>query len=180
MSVATGPMSQSDFLEWEARQEARFEFDSFAPRAMTGGSQAHDRIRGNIFASLHRQLKGRPCRPTIDVRVVCPNGAVRYPDVAVDCGGFVPSGLDLVDPRLVVEVLSPSTQAVDYILKAADYGSVAGIAAYLIVDPNRTFVDLLLREDAKLRPAANVQSESDVVSIEALGVSLTLAEIYEG
>jgi Uma2 family endonuclease len=172
-------MTQAEFLDWEAVQSQRYEYDRGVIRAMTGGTQAHDRVRGAIFAQLHLQLRGKPCRVHLDVRVSCPNGSVRYPDVAVDCGPFVPKALDLAAPRLVVEVLSPSTQATDYIQKTEDYGSVSSIDTYWIASADEPRIDIIERVDGRLKLVGTVEGAEAKVEASALGVSLTLADIYD-
>ncbi len=127
-----GPVDAGGFPDMEAAQPTRFELANGVVRAMTGGTQQHDRLRGAVFAALHRQLRGKPCRASLDVRIACPNGNVRYPDVAIDFGPFDPKGLNLREPRLVVEVLSPSTTATHYLVKTEDYSSVPSIAQYWI------------------------------------------------
>ncbi len=86
MSVALRkPMTMAEFLEWEERQEVRYEFDGFGPVAMTGGTFAHERIGGNIRAELHNRLRGPRCvavGPTLTIEVA---GRIRYPDAFVLC-----------------------------------------------------------------------------------------------
>jgi Uma2 family endonuclease len=179
MSATAKPlMTQADFLAWEALQPQRHEFDRGVIRAMTGGTQAHDRVRMNIAAALHSQLRGKPCRASLDVRVACPNGNVRYPDVAVDCGPYDPKALSLADPRLVAEVLSPSTQGTDYIAKTEDYSSLPGIEISLIVSTDEPRVDVLRRVDGRLRLAETVEGLEGAIAAESLGVTLAMGEIF--
>jgi Uma2 family endonuclease len=178
-SLALDPLTQEAFLTWEAEQPARFEFAHGVIRAMTGGTQQHDRLRGAIFAALHRQLRGKPCRASLDVRIACPNGNVRYPDVAIDCGPFDPKGINLREPRLVVEVLSPSTTATDYLVKTEDYSSVPSIAQYWIASQEEPRIDVLMRKDGKLTLAASHSQSDAVLAIDDIGISMTLAEIYQ-
>jgi Uma2 family endonuclease len=172
-------MTQAEFLDWEAEQATRYEYDRGVVRAMTGGTQAHDRVRGAIFASLRTQLRGTPCRAHLDVRVVCRNSNVRYPDAAVDCGPYNPKGLDLTEPRLVVEVLSPSTQATDYMVKTEDYGSVESITAYWIVSAEEPRIDVISRIDGKLKLTATIEGRESEISAKDLGVTLKFSDIFE-
>ncbi|MCU0831013.1 MAG: Uma2 family endonuclease [Rhizobiaceae bacterium] len=171
-------MTQAEFLEWEERQPERHEYDRGVIRAMTGGTLAHDRVRLNIASSLHRQLGGKPCRAHLNVRVVCPNGNVRYPDVAVDCGPYDPKALALSAPALVVEVLSPSTQATDYIVKVEDYGSVETIQTYWLASADEPRIDVIERVGGRLKLIATIEGLDAGVSAPDLGVALAFAEIY--
>jgi Uma2 family endonuclease len=172
-------MTQADFLAWEAAQPLRHEYDRGVIRAMTGGTQAHDRVRLNIASALHSQLRGKPCRAHLDVRIACPNGNVRYPDVAVDCAPYDPKALALADPRLVVEVLSPSTQATDYMVKTEDYGSVPGIGIYWIVSADEPRVDVIERVDGRLKLVATLEGRDAVLNAPALDLSIRMADLYD-
>jgi hypothetical protein len=82
------------------------------PIAMVRARRAHDRVVVNAIRSPGNQLDGNPCQPFSDDSAVCiPNGNTRRPDVGVDCGQFDPDALAVGSPRLVLEVLSPTTRA---------------------------------------------------------------------
>jgi Uma2 family endonuclease len=171
-------MSLEEFLVWEERQEERYEYDNGVITMMTGSRVAHDLVRGAVFASLFRQLRGKPCRPHMDVKIVCPSGAARYPDVSVDCGPLDNDARRQSQPSVVVEVLSPSTRSVDYLKKSRDYGSVPSIETYLIVDPDEPRVDVLRRVDGILDVEAQLTERADAIDLPSIGATLALADIY--
>ena len=171
-------MSLDEFLAWEEGQEARFEFVDGNVFLMSGGTDAHDAVRGNVFATLRSKLAGGACRARLDLKLVCPNGRSRYPDVAVVCGPRDPKATRLTDPVVLVEVLSPSTRATDYMVKSTDYGSVVSVAVYLIVDPNDHRVDVLRRVDGVFEPQPQLEGLEARIELPEIGVELTLAEIY--
>jgi Uma2 family endonuclease len=177
----TKPMTLAQFLDWEERQEVRHEFADGAVTMMSGGTDAHDEVRGAIHATLRAKLRTKesPCRARLDLKLVCPNGRSRYPDVAVICGPRDPKATRLTDPVVLVEVLSPSTRATDYMVKSVDYASVASVAVYLIVDPDEPRIDVLRRDDGALRPQMQLDSLNAVIDLPEIGVALTLAEIYD-
>jgi Uma2 family endonuclease len=178
-NLALKPMTHEAFLDWEATQERRFEFADGQPVAMAGGTQRHDSVRGAIYASLLRALGGRgPCRAFLDVKVVCPNGSVRYPDVAVDCGPRDPNATQLGAPSVVIEVLSPSTRSTDYLRKPRDYGSVESVEVYLIVDPDTVRIDVLRRTAEGLELVEEVDDVTASIALGSTGVALALADIY--
>jgi Uma2 family endonuclease len=177
-AIAQKFMTQAEFLEWEAKQPERYEYDRGVIRAMTGGTMAHDQIRGAIIAGLRNEMRGKPCRTYIDIRVVCPSGNVRYPDAAVDCGPYNPKGLNLTDPKLVVEVLSPSTQATDYLVKSEDYGSFASITSYWIVWTDEPRIDVLNRVDGELKLTSIVEGLDKEIEEVGLGLKLKLSDIF--
>ena len=172
------PMSLTQFLDWEERQSARHEFVDGAVVMMAGGTAAHDSIRLAIASTLRAKLAGGRCRVHLDLKLVCPNGRSRYPDVAVVCGPPDPKATQLADPVVLVEVLSPSTRASDYIVKSADYGSVPSVAVYLLVDPDERHIDVVRRIGGALLPPEDESPPGAVIDLPEIGVTLTLAEIY--
>src|ERR1700761_952290 len=108
-SAALQRMTLEQFLTWEERQALRYEFDGWQPVAMTGGTDRHEAIGGNLRMLLQQQLRGKPCRvrgPTLKVEVM---GHIRYPDAFVFCSQVAGSETVIRDPVVVFEVLSPST-----------------------------------------------------------------------
>ncbi len=108
-------------IEWKARQQLRHEFVDGAPRAMTGGTAAHDMVANRLRAALAGALAGRPCRVHgPDMKVATGNGNARYPDALIDCGRFAPSAVLAGEPVAVFEVLSRSTAPFDQSFKLRD------------------------------------------------------------
>src|SRR5260370_29622776 len=116
-----------EFFAWQEGQSERYELvDGFPMRMMAGAKNVHDDIVVNVLAELRNQLRGGGCRPfTSDGSVETKPGQIRRPDVGVDCGRRVPNATMATTPRLVVEVLYPSTQHSD------TYGSVV---VYKLID----------------------------------------------
>jgi len=171
-------MSLDEFLAWEEHEDSRFEFVDGDVFLMAGGTEAHDTVRLSIASTLRGKLSPGPCRAQLDLKLVCPNGRSRYPDVAVVCGPRDPKATRLTDPVALVEVLSPSTRATDYLVKSTDYGSVASVAVYLIVDPNEHRVDVLRRVDGVFEPQPQFEGLEARIELPEIGIELTLAEIY--
>jgi Uma2 family endonuclease len=120
-------LTAAEYLAFERASPERHEYVDGQVYAMAGASEAHNVIAGNLFAALHAQLRGRPCRVYMaDMRVkVSPTGRYSYPDVAALRGepAFEDADLDtLLNPSTIVEVLSRSTERSDRGDKFADYG----------------------------------------------------------
>lgn len=118
-----------EFLEIDFGQDGRFELEDGVIYAMTGGSPAHARVQANILAFLHRQLRGSGCRPYgPDMPLRTMAHTIRYPDVTVYCGNpghqEAPERKLLFNPKVVIEVLSPSTSDFDESHKFEEYQSV--------------------------------------------------------
>ena len=178
-------MSEAEFLAWQEKQDQLYELVDGFPvlhvKMMTGASQAHDRITVNIIASLHRQLRGGACRPTTDdLAVRMPSGNVRRPDVTVECGAADRREQTVSEPRVVVEVLSPSTMSFDRIRKLPEYQMVATLMHIVLVDTEAPRIDLYSRT-----PDGNWQrfphsGLHGSVALSAIGATLALADVFEG
>ncbi len=107
-------MTPEEFFAWQLHQDERYELVDGIPvlrhRMMTGSSAQHDQATVNIIASLHMQLRGSGCRPTTaDIAIRTGIRGLRRPDVTVECAELVRDTYEAREPRLVVEVASPST-----------------------------------------------------------------------
>jgi Uma2 family endonuclease len=142
MSVAVKEkMSADEFLVWAEAQEGRWELQDGAPVAMSPERVAHGRTKSEVFRSLSAAI-GRaslPCEALPDgagVRIA--DGTVFEPDALVYCGPRLPpDAIEVPNPVIVVEVLSPSTAARDHGVKLIGYFSLPSIAHYLVLDPER-------------------------------------------
>jgi Uma2 family endonuclease len=176
-------MTFDAFLDWECHQQRKHEFLDGVPVAMAGGSEAHNIIQGNVFAGSLTKLRGGPCRPfpsDMLVRTGTDNG--RYPDVTIDCGPRDPSNRVAPNPAAVFEVLSPTTQREDRTLKLADYNATPSIAHHVLVEPSEPLAHIYDRGphgDFNLRPREVLGLEASV-DLPVVGLTLTMAEIYDG
>ena len=170
------PMSLDEFLVWEQGQELRHEFDGLQPVAMTGGTIAHSVIATNIVVALDPKLR-QSCRAfQSDLKIIV-EGRVRYPDVTVTCAPVADSSDIVPDPVVVFEVLSASKAVVDRGLKVAEYQSTPSIQHYVMVEQTRAEATVLSR-DGDGWTETFIAGLTGVVSLSALGVSLSMAEIY--
>jgi Putative restriction endonuclease len=114
-------MTLAEFLVWEERQELRYEFDGVEPVAMAGGSLAHAAIQRNLALAVGTRLRGKPCQFFgSDLKTQAAENSSRCPDGMVICSGLDPALKIVRNPVVVFEVLSPSTPAVDRIVKARE------------------------------------------------------------
>src|ERR1700731_2457940 len=128
------PMTLTEFLAWEERQELRYEFDGFQPVDMTGGTLAHDRITFNVQKALDARLAGKPCVPYgPNVKILTP-GKVRYPDALVTCTPTSPNPTVIDQPVGVFEVVSEDTARTDRIVKLREYQATPSIQRYIILE----------------------------------------------
>ena len=167
------------FLVWERDQPERWEFVGGQPRAMTGGSEAHDTIGGNIRAFLKFKLKGSDCRAQgPDLKVLTGLGTGRYPDAIINCAPPDPKGDVAQNPVVVFEVLSDSTKAKDFNEKFDEYEATPAIRQYVLVFQDEIRVKVYRREGGALildRVSANLEDRIDLT----VGASLSMSEIYD-
>ncbi|HNK33121.1 MAG TPA: Uma2 family endonuclease, partial [Plasticicumulans sp.] len=134
MSVPATRMSLAAFLDWEATQPERHEYVRGEVFAMTGASDRHNLVAGNLYMLLRTHLRGSPCQVFIsDMKVrVDAADAIFYPDLLVTCSASDRSDrLAKRDPVVIVEVLSPSTAGYDLSAKFAHYRRLASLQEYV-------------------------------------------------
>ena len=175
-------LSPSAFLDWEAAQDERHEYHRGDVFAMAGGTEPHARIIGNLYLALRLALKGRGCTVYTDalrVRVEAED-LFTYPDLSVVCGPgqfYDLKRTTLLDPMLLVEVLSPSTETYDRTTKLRFYRQIPGLATVLLVAQDAPAVDVVARDGDGWRITTESGGE---VTVEALGIRLALADLYDG
>lgn len=177
----TEPMSVEAFFAWQERQSERYELVGGVPvRMMAGARNVHDDIVVNLLAALHAALRGSGRRPfTSDGSVETLPGQVRRPDAGVDGGVRDPSGMKAADPRLVAEVLSPSTRDFDAFEKLSEYKALAGLEHILLIEPNAAEVMLWSREAERAWVKQRVAGLDATVDLTGLGIRLPLADLYD-
>ena len=178
-------MSQDEFFAWQERQDRLYELIDGIPvlplKMMTGASQAHDRVVVNIIRELSNQLRGGPCRPTTDdLAVRIPAGNVRRPDVTVECGQAGRRELAVREPRVVIEVLSPSTMSFDRIRKLPEYQTIASVTHILPVDTEAPRIDLLSRESDGNWVQTKYDGLEAHIDLPAIRARLKLVDVFEG
>jgi len=126
-----------DYLAWEPAQPDRHEFLDGEVFAMAGAEDRHVTVSGNLYIALRQHLSGGPCRTYMsDMRLhVAAANSYFYPDVLVTCSAVdQASTMVKTEPRLLIEVLSPSTAAYDRGLKFSHYRSLASLEEYVLID----------------------------------------------
>jgi Uma2 family endonuclease len=172
-------MSLSEFLEWEERQELRYEFDGVEPVAMTGGSVGHATIQANLAIALGGRLRGTPCRfYGSDLKIQVANDHIRYPDGMVACSPAGRTANLVRDPVVIFEVLSPSSSSQDRIVKAREYQATPSVQRYVMLEQDRIGATVHVR--AQNGWSVLVLMDEDTLAMSEIGLSIPLAEFYEG
>ena len=130
-------MTGAEYLAWEAEQTVRHEFVGSEVFAMAGAEDRHVTVCGNAYMALRQHLAGTPCRTFMsDMRLnVATLGSYFYPDIMVTCSASDrASPLVKSEPKLIIEVLSPSTAAYDRGLKFSHYRNLPSLQEYVLID----------------------------------------------
>lgn len=174
------PITADEFLEMDFGTDRKFELDRGVIRMMTGGSFEHARVSGNIHYALRWKLRGTACQPmNSDMGVRISEDVVRYPDVSVFCGKDRQrdgDAKDFSDPRVIFEVLSPSTTTFDQGTKLAEYQGLASVDTIVFVDPVNRLTRTHQRTGTGWSDTTFAQPHD--VALPALDVTLTEAEIF--
>ena len=173
-----------EYLELDRTSEERLEFWDGEVFCMSGGSEWHYEIESNIHAFLKTSLRTRGCRVlTGNVRIKVPSAPpYRYADASALCGKAEfeeIGGVDaLVNPQLLVEVLSPSTEAYDRGEKFTHYKSIPTLREYLLVSQHHPHVTHLFKDEDGKWIHEDVNDLDSSVQLRSLGCELPMSEIY--
>ena len=177
-------VTPEEYLRRERLAESKSEYLNGEIFAMTGASRQHNRITINISSSLNLQLKGRPCETyAVDMRVkVRASGLYTYPDVAVVCGDpqFEDEYVDtLLNPTLLVEVLSQSTERYDRIAKTSYYRTIDSLAEHLLVAQDEIRLEQYVKRPNRQWLLSEYRELDEVVELTAIGCELRLSDVYD-
>jgi len=172
-----------DYLTLERSASYKSEFHDGQIYAMTGASRKHNLITVNIAGELRSQLKKRPCEAYInDMRVKAAEApSYHYPDITVVCGKpqFEDGQMDtLLNPTLLIEVLSPSTEAYDRGGKFARYRKIPTLREYLLVTQDQPSIERYQRQGEVWILSEAVGLEASI-PLESIDCILSLREVYD-
>jgi Uma2 family endonuclease len=185
MAVHSKPyLTPQEYLAVERAAQERSEYADGVMVGMTGGNRNHNLIVGNVFGELRQQLKGQPCEVyASDLRVrVAETGLYTYPDVVVVRGEprFEDEYVDtLLNPTLIVEVLSPSTESYDRGKKFEHYRTLGSLAEYLLVAQDEPRIERFLRQEGGLWLFGEAAGLDASLLLPSIGCELRLAEVYD-
>lgn len=173
--------TEDEYFEFERTALGRWEYDNGQIRAMAGGTDDHSMISGTVARLLGNTLIPRGCRVYgSDMKVHCGDGYNTFPDVSVVCGSrdYHRGRNDIIlNPVLLVEVLSPSTEAEDRGPKFDHYRSIPTLIDYLLVAQDEARA-LLLTRRADIWEFRHIAGLESTVFLTSLDVTLALSDIY--
>lgn len=172
-------MTAAAYLEWEPTQEGRYEYWDGEVVAMSGGTRNHNRISLNFSKLLDDALLNRDCDVYIaDVKVQVERGQKYfYPDVVVTCDDRDDDTQFVQFPCLIIEVLSPSTEAIDRGAKFARYRQFSSLQEYVLVQADRSHVEVFRRNDNR-QWVLSEYTLADRLLLESIGVEIAISDLY--
>jgi Uma2 family endonuclease len=176
-------ITPQEYLERERKAEFRSEYFRGEIFAMSGGTPNHSLIKVNLVSELRSKLQNTPCKPyDSDLRVkVEATGLYTYPDASVVCGEmqFDDRHSDTtINPSLLAEVLSNSSEAYDRGRKFDHYRKIESLKEYVLVSQEQVAVELFSRNDDGTWMLSVFEKMTDTVPIPSLDIGLSVAEIY--
>lgn len=178
------PFGPEQYLQWERQQAERHEYLDGELFAMSGASDAHGTAAGNLFVALHTALRGTPCKPFIadmKVRIEAVNGFF-YPDILVTCDprDRAPDASHVKrHPTLVVEVLSPTTEAYDRGNKFAAYRQLASLQEYVLISLEGRRIEVF-RRNASGHWVLHPFAADETLALASLEFGCPVATVFEG
>jgi Uma2 family endonuclease len=183
-SNAVTKVTEEQYLALDRAAEFRSEFLDGEIVAMSGGSMRHSGLKINLAGEIRSALRGTQCRAfDSDLRVRVSSNMCAYPDLTVVCGKpMLADDLQdiLLNPKVIFEVLSPSTEYHDRGMKFRRYREIASLMDYILVDQDQARIEQFTRGDAHTWTFRDYQSADEILLIESIGVSVPIARIYEG
>ena len=185
MAYGKSKFTIPEYLEMEHHAADKHEYYRGEIFAMSGAKHTHNVVVRNIYFALGRKLAGKPCQPLgSDSRIHIPaNSLFTYPDISVICGE--PQFLNddqwnILNPTMIVEVLSPSTRSYDRGDKFKLYRDIPTLRDYVLVDADQVGIEQYIMNTYGQWQLTEYKHIEETLRLKSLGLSLKLADVYEG
>ena len=184
--MASSPITKvtaEEYLALDRAAEFRSEFIDGDIIAMSGGSVRHARLQINLALEVETALRGTACQTlSADLRVRVSPRMYTYPDLTVVCGKLrlADERQDiLLNPKVIFEVLSPSTENYDRGVKFRYYREIESLTDYILVDQDQARIEQFSRGDGHTWTFHDYKDASEILLIQSIGVSIPISRIYE-
>jgi Uma2 family endonuclease len=177
-------LTASQYFHSDQRSNDRLEYFYGTIVAQAGATARHNTIVSNVIGHLFPQLRRQDCRiyPS-DLRIQAIDQHVyTYPNLTIVCGPpqfLEPNELTLINPTIIMEILSPSTDAKDRSEKLVYYRSIDSLQEYILIDQNSPYVQRYARQTAHFWYVHLIDTLEEVITLEAVGVTLPMDAIYD-
>jgi Uma2 family endonuclease len=178
-------MSIEAYLEMENAADEKHEYYKGEIFAMSGAKVPHNTIATNFLGTLFNKLKGKKCKPfNSDQRIHIPsNSLFTYPDISIICGEIITLNNDdynVLNPTVIIEVLSKSTKNYDRGEKFKLYRDIATLKEYIVVDSESIHIEVFRLNESGHWELEEYNLLTDSVTIKAINEAVFLSEIYDG
>jgi Uma2 family endonuclease len=175
----------AEYLEYQQNSTQKYEYYRGEIFSMAGAKITHNIIATNLLASLSHALKGKSCRPfNSDQRIHIPSNTLfTYPDISVVCGEILTLNNDQVNvlnPSVIIEVLSPGTKGYDRGEKFRLYRDILALKEYILVDSDTVLAEAFRLNSQYVWELQEYRKLSATLQLLVIGVSLAMRDIYEG
>jgi Uma2 family endonuclease len=175
--------TEAEYLAFERASKEKHELIDGEIVSMTGASEPHNRIVTNVSVSLYNQIGDRPCSVyTSDMRVRISRRQYTYPDITVVCGASVLAEDDyqdvLLNPTVIIEVLSPSTQGYDRGDKFTLYRTLPSLQEYVLISQHRIQIERYTRQPDNLWLFADTQQADGFLNLTSIACTLSAKDVY--
>ncbi|MDP4262052.1 MAG: Uma2 family endonuclease [Bacteroidota bacterium] len=174
-----------EYLDFENASDEKHEYYQGEIFAMPGSKVPHNIISGNIYFGLRKRLEGKSCQAfNSDQRIYIPqNSLFTYPDISVVCGDILTKNNDewnILNPSIIIEVLSPSTRNYDRGEKFKLYRDIPTLREYILVDSESIRIEAFHVNDNGHWELEEYKNTNETLLIKTVQLSVPLTEIYEG
>lgn len=184
-AVPKTKLTPAEYLAIERKAEFKSEYYRGEMFAMAGARFPHNTVKDNLIGELHGQLKGSPCRTlSSDQRVNIPATTLyTYPDIVIICEPpvFEDAMMDtLLNPQVIIEILSDSTESYDRGAKASQYKQITSLREYVIVGLRTPVIERHVRQDDGSWNVMEFAGLDAVLQFASVPAKVPLSEIYRG
>jgi Uma2 family endonuclease len=180
MGLPLAKKTLAEFLAWEEIQPDRHEFYRGETYAMVGGTARHNRVIMNLGSSIAAHLDGTGCQAFTESMKVQIAEGILYPDVVVTCGKAEAGDEKIItDPKLIIEMLSPSTKGYDQRDKFILYRSLPSLREYALIDPTDRRVEVFTLAEAGAWMLVD-QTQAGVLTLRSIDLSIAVEAVFKG
>jgi Uma2 family endonuclease len=177
-------ISIEEYLQMEKESLVKHEYYKGEVFAMAGAGARHNLIFSNLFIAIGKKLGGKPCRPYgSDMRVHIPeNTLFTYPDISIFCGDIINSPEDedtIINPIVIIEILSPSTKDYDRGDKFQLYRQIPSLKDYMLVDAAAIHVEVFSLNERSHWELTEYNQLAQTISINSISLAIEMADVYE-
>jgi len=174
-----------EYLEIEETALEKHEYYKGEIFVMSGSKVPHNAIAGNLYVNLHSNLRGKKCKPyNSDQRIhIKANSLFTYPDISIFCGEIITLNNDnwnVLNPTVIIEVLSPSTKNYDRGEKFKLYRDIPTLKEYILVDSESIHIEIFRLNENNHWELEEYNQTDEYLKVKAVNENILILEIYEG